>query len=63
MIIATILHWNILTIINRAQYHLTRAPLETAVVFSMRTSIGVNVWVSIVVVGANSISRLYCSIM
>ena len=42
------------------QHHYTYVPLETAIA-SLYTSI--NLWISIVVVGTNLISTLYCSIM
>ena len=48
------------TIIYRVQHHYTCVPLETAIAF---LSIGMNLWVSIVVVGTNLFSTLYWSIM
>ena len=48
------------TIKTSAQHHCTCVPLETAIV---SLSIGVNLWVSIAVVGTNLISILYCSIV
>ena len=48
------------TIINRAQHHNICVPLETAIA---SLSIGMNLWVSIVIVGTNLIGTLYCSIM
>ena len=41
------------TIINRARHHNTCVPLDTAIA---SLSIGMNLWVSIVVVGINLIS-------
>ena len=41
------------TIINRTQHHNTCVPLETA---KASLSIGMNLWVSVVVVGTNLIS-------
>ena len=46
--------------INMTQHHYTCVPLETAIA---SLSIGMNLWVSIVVVGKNLIGTLYCSIM
>ena len=51
LIIATILHWNIsFTTINREQHHNTYVPLETAIA---SLPFGVNLLVSIVVIGTN----------
>ena len=45
---------------NRAQHHCTCVPLETT---TASLSIGMNLWVSMVVVGTNLISTLYYSIV
>ena len=48
------------TAINRAQHHYTCVPLESA---TASFSIGMNQWVSIVVVSTYLIDTLHCSIM
>ena len=59
LIIATILHWNIsFTTISREQHHNTCVPLETAIA---SLPFGVNLWVSIVVIGTNLITTQYYS--